>query len=212
LRRGLKLHRSIPPEQGWNEQILENLKRVGIDAREKLNSYPFQFSQGQVQRIMLAAASLSGRPALLMADEPTTSLDVTIEAQVLQLLRELTRELQLTLLLVTHNLAIVAELCDRVLVMYAGTIVEDASVHDLFQSPSHPYTRRLLKAVPRFPATGERLQGIEGQVPYLGSPLNGCPFAPRCSEHMGSICDQVVPALRASGLSRQKAACHRFHD
>ena len=159
---------------------------------------------------MIAAACLGGEPSLLLADEPTTSLDVTIEAQVLQLLRDLRRELDLALLLVTHNLAVVAELCDRVLVMYAGRLVEDGDVFSVFEHPRHPYTRQLLRSMPRFPASGQRLATLHGSVPDLTSPPSGCAFAPRCEQYIGAVCDTVLPALHPTDADHHQAACHLY--
>ena len=212
LRRVLRLHRREQPSGGYDQEIGRMLARVGVDASggSKLNQYAFNFSQGQLQRIMIAAACLGGEPSLLLADEPTTSLDVTIEAQVLQLLRDLRRELGLSLVLVTHNLALVAELCDRVLVMYAGRLVEDGDVYSVFENPRHPYTRQLLRSLPRFPAPEERPQPIPGSVPDLANPSAGCPFAPRCEQYIGSICDAVVPHLVPAGAADHRAACHLF--
>ncbi|MBV8718649.1 MAG: ABC transporter ATP-binding protein [Chloroflexi bacterium] len=209
LRRMLRLHRADEPSDGFDREIVRMLARVGVDATGKLNGYAFNFSQGQLQRIMIAAACLAGTPALLLADEPTTSLDVTIEAQVLQLLRDLRQELGLALILVTHNLALVAELCDRVLVMYAGRLVEDGDVYSVFEAPKHPYTRQLLQSLPRFPASGERLEPIAGSVPELLSVAHGCAFAPRCEQYIGAICDSEVPALVPASAS-QRAACHLY--
>jgi oligopeptide/dipeptide ABC transporter ATP-binding protein len=159
---------------------------------------------------MIAAACLSGSPSLLLADEPTTSLDVTIEAQVLQLLRDLRQELGLALILVTHNLALVAELCDRVLVMYAGRVVEDGDVYSVFEAPKHPYTRQLLRSLPRFPSSGDRLEAIPGGVPDLVSPPAGCAFAPRCERYIGAVCDNLLPPLSATDVPAQRAACHLY--
>ncbi len=212
LRRILRLHRLSPPPDGYDAEIVRMLERVGVDVRGKLESYPFTFSQGQLQRIMIAAACLGGEPALLLADEPTTSLDVTIEAQVLQLLRELRRDLGLALILVTHNLAVVAELCDRVLVMYAGRLVEQADVYTLFERPGHPYTAQLLRAIPDFPHRGGRLSPMRGGVPDLAIPTPGCPFAPRCERHLGTVCDTVAPTPRPTGAPGQWAACHLYGD
>jgi oligopeptide/dipeptide ABC transporter ATP-binding protein len=186
------------------------LARVGVDATGKLNGYAFNFSQGQLQRIMIAAACLAGSPSLVLADEPTTSLDVTIEAQVLQLLRDLRRELGLALMLVTHNLPLVAELCDRVLVMYAGRLVEDGDVYSVFEAPKHPYTQQLLRSLPRFPASDQRLEALPGGVPDLVAPPPGCAFAARCKHYLGSVCDTVVPHLTAAGAAAQRAACHLY--
>ena len=210
LRRVLRLHRREEPSGGYDREIGRMLARVGVDARGKLDQYAFNFSQGQLQRIMIAAACLGGQPSLLLADEPTTSLDVTIEAQVLQLLRDLRRELGLALVLVTHNLALVAELCDRVLVMYAGRLVEDGGVYAVFEHPSHPYTAQLLRALPRFPSTGERLDAMPGNVPDLANLSPGCAFAPRCERYLGAICDSQPPNLRSSGARGQTAACYLY--
>jgi oligopeptide/dipeptide ABC transporter ATP-binding protein len=212
LRRILRLHRASEPADGYDREIMRMLARVGVDANGKLNSYAFNFSQGQLQRIMIAAACLAGTPALLLADEPTTSLDVTIEAQVLQLLRDLRQELGLAFILVTHNLALVAELCDRVLVMYAGRLVEDGDVYSVFEAPKHPYTRQLLRSLPRFPASGQRLEGIRGAVPDLSSAATGCAFAPRCECYIGKVCDTVVPQLAPAGDTQgyHRAACHLY--
>jgi oligopeptide/dipeptide ABC transporter ATP-binding protein len=212
LRRVLRLHRREVPRSEYDREITRMLARVGVDAVGKLDRYAFNFSQGQLQRIMIAAACLGGEPSLLLADEPTTSLDVTIEAQVLQLLRDLRRELGLALVLVTHNLALVAELCDRVLVMYAGRLVEEGSVYQVFEQPSHPYTEQLLRAMPRFPHTGERLYTMPGNVPDLATAMPGCPFAPRCERFIGAICDSQRPALLPSLGASQRAACHLYAD
>ena len=210
LRRLLRLHRATPPPDGYDREIVRMLARVGVDATGKLNGYAFNFSQGQLQRMMIAAACLSGAPSLLLADEPTTSLDVTIEAQVLQLVRDLRQELGLALILVTHNLALVADLCERVLVMYAGQLVEDGDVYSVFEAPKHPYTRQLLRALPRFPASGQRLEAIAGGVPDLVTPPPGCAFAPRCAQYIGAVCDSVVPTLFPTGTPDQHAACHLY--
>ncbi len=210
LRRVLRLHRPDLPGAQHDREILAMLARVGVDARGKLDSYPFNFSQGQLQRMMIAAACLGGELALLLADEPTTSLDVTIEAQVLQLLRDLRRELGLALVLVTHNLALVAELCDRVLVMYAGRLVEQADVLTLFEAPAHPYTAQLLRSIPRFPHAGDRLYAMRGNVPELTAEPRGCPFAPRCERYLGQICDERLPALSPADAAGQLAACHLY--
>jgi oligopeptide/dipeptide ABC transporter ATP-binding protein len=210
LRRILKLHRSVVPAGGYDAEIIRMLARIGVDGRGKLSSYPFNFSQGQLQRIMIAAACLGGAPSLLLADEPTTSLDVTIEAQVLQLLRDLRQDLGLALVLVTHNLALVAELCDRVLVMYGGRLVEDGDVYTIFEQPSHPYTQQLLKTIPTFPHTGERLYAMRGNVPDLVGPAPGCAFAPRCEQYIGPVSDTTRPDLWETAVPGQRAACHLY--
>lgn len=209
FRRVLSLHRPDLKRSEYDDEILRLLKGVGIDGRGKLNSYPFQFSQGQLQRIMIALACSSKNLKLLLADEPTTSLDVTIEAQVLQLLRQLRAERNLAMVLVTHNLSVVAEICDKVVVMYAGRVVEVADVYDLFERPQHPYTQQLLKAIPMFPHVGERLYAMRGAVPALDEVIKGCTFAARCDSHLGRVCDERPPTLAAVGTRGQWAACHR---
>jgi oligopeptide/dipeptide ABC transporter, ATP-binding protein, C-terminal domain len=209
FRRVLALHRPDLSRSEYDDEIIRLLADVGIDGRGKLKSYPFQFSQGQLQRIMIAVACASKDLKVLLADEATTSLDVTIEAQVLELLRRLRRERNLAMVLVTHDLSVVAEMCDRVVVMYAGEVVEVANVYDLFERPQHPYTQQLLKAIPQFPHTGGRLYTMRGAVPRLDQPIAGCTFAPRCDRRLGSICDTVPPELRPTANDGGAvAACH----
>ncbi|HMB53154.1 MAG TPA: ABC transporter ATP-binding protein, partial [Thermoanaerobaculia bacterium] len=155
------------------------------DPHRRLDAYPHQLSGGQQQRVMIAMA-LAGEPELLLADEPTTALDVTVQAQILDLLAGLRRRLGLTVLLVTHDLAVVAETCDRVLVMYAGEIVEEAGAEELFARPAHPYTRALLAALPRLGTHRPRgeLPTLAGRVPDPAALPAGCPFHPRCPEAM----------------------------
>ncbi len=175
------------------------LRLVGISDPEKVVSfYPHQLSGGMRQRVMIAIA-LCCYPRLLIADEPTTALDVTIQAQIINLLAELRRELGIALLLITHDLAVVAEVADRVVVMYAGRVVEEASVDSLFNSPGHPYTRGLVSSVPRFSYSegmkrNKRLKGIEGMVPDLLHLPSGCSFHPRCSQRF-PLCEREVPSL-----------------
>lgn len=209
FRRVLSLHRPDLKPAEYNDEIIRLLAEVGIDGRDKLKSYPFQFSQGQLQRIMIAVACSSKNLKVLLADEPTTSLDVTIEAQVLELLRQLRAERNLAMVLVTHDLSVIAEMCDKVVVMYAGEVVEVADVFELFERPQHPYTEQLLKAIPHFPHTGGRLYAMRGAVPGLDQKIPGCTFAPRCDRYLGSICDTERPHLAATGPDGQGlAACH----
>lgn len=189
-------------------RILDALRGVGIDGAGKLKSYPFQFSQGQLQRIMIALATSSDRLQVLLCDEPTTSLDVTIEAQILDLIRRLRDERNLAVVLVTHNLPVVAEICDRVLVMYAGRIVEEAPVRKLFRDPQHPYTRQLIKSIPVFPRDGRRLHAMAGAVPNLSVDTPGCAFAPRCEERIDGLCEMVRPVLQVAPNGQSRAACH----
>ena len=209
FRRVLFLHRPDLKKHEYDEEIIRLLSDVGIEGRGKLNSYPFQFSQGQLQRIMIAIACASSDLKVLLADEPTTSLDVTIEAQVLELLRRLREQRHLGMVLVTHDLSVIAEMCDRVVVMYSGEVVEVADVYDLFERPQHPYTEQLLKAIPQFPHDGQRLYAMRGAVPSLDADLPGCPFAPRCDRYIGDICDSVKPALSpVPHATEGRAACH----
>jgi oligopeptide transport system ATP-binding protein len=189
-------------------RTIELLEMVGIpSARQRVDDYPHQFSGGMRQRVMIAMA-LSCNPQLLIADEPTTALDVTIQAQILELLRNLTREFHTAVILITHNLGVVAGMCDRVLVMYAGRIVEEAPTDLLFERPAHPYTLGLLRSVPRLDeARKERLVPIEGLPPDLINLPPGCPFAPRCA-FVGEKCFQERPELLViGGNPRHRAAC-----
>lgn len=162
------------------EKAIELLRTVGIpSAEERIDDYPHQFSGGMRQRVMIAMA-LSCKPKLLIADEPTTALDVTIQAQILALINNICRELGTSVILITHNLGIVAGLCQRVAVMYAGRIVESAGVREIFTNPKHPYTLGLLTSTPRLDKTSKRLSPIRGLPPSLLSPPRRCAFAPRC--------------------------------
>jgi oligopeptide/dipeptide ABC transporter ATP-binding protein len=159
---------------------VEILRKVGIrDPDQRVNDYPHQFSGGMRQRVLIAMA-LIGRPNLLIADEPTTALDVTVQAQILKLIRGLVAELDLAVLLITHNLGVVAQVCSHVSVMYAGNIVEDGEVRSVFKAPRHPYTAALLAAVPRAQLGRGALKGLPGVVPDLINPPPGCRFEPRC--------------------------------
>jgi oligopeptide transport system ATP-binding protein len=187
-------------------QALELMKLVGIPAPEtRLDQYPHQFSGGMRQRVMIAMA-LSCQPQLLIADEPTTALDVTIQAQILELLKDLKQKLNTAIILITHDLGVVAGLCQKVIVMYAGKIVETGSLHDIYYNPRHPYTWGLLNSVPRLDENSKRkLVPIWGQPPDLLAPPAGCRFAPRCVYAM-PICGSTPPpeALIAPG---HQAAC-----
>jgi len=163
------------------EYGMELLDKVHLpNPRRQMESYPHELSGGMRQRVLIAMA-LSGEPKLLIADEPTTALDVTIQAQILELIRELREQLNLSVIIITHDLGVVAAVCDRVLVMYAGQIVEDASIKQLFDNPAHPYTRGLLQAVPDPTKPKKKLKGIPGALPNLLNPPMGCRFQTRCS-------------------------------
>ena len=177
------------------KRAVELLDAVRIpDPERRAREYPHQLSGGLRQRAMIALA-LSAEPALVIADEPTTALDVTVQAEILDLLREMRRSFHLSLLLITHDLGVIAEMADRVAVMYCGRIVEQAPVADLFASPSHPYTRGLLASIPGG-APGERLSAIPGTVPGLGNLPPGCAFAPRCPDRFDP-CDKAPPGVTA---------------
>ena len=185
------LHQRLDKKAAW-ERAIEMLERVKMPvARERIKDYPHQFSGGMRQRVMIAMA-LSCNPSILIADEPTTALDVTIQAQILDLIRELQQEFNMAVIMITHNLGVVAELTDNVVVMYAGKPVEHADVNRIFQDPKHPYTWGLLHSIPKLYERKERLIPIEGQPPSLIDLPPGCPFAPRCQFAM-EICVQADP-------------------
>jgi oligopeptide/dipeptide ABC transporter ATP-binding protein len=189
------------------QRAVELLRRVEIpSARERAGDYPHQFSGGMRQRVMIAIA-LACEPRLLIADEPTTALDVTIQDQILGLIRRLQREMGLAVLLITHDLGVVAQVADRGLVMYAGRLVEQAPVSALFAQPAHPYTAALLASMPSLNERVAHLRTIDGQVPALDALPPGCRFAPRCT-HREAVCDAAVPELRDAGGGR-RAACVR---
>ena len=168
-------------------RAINMLQRVGIqDAERRIRAYPHQFSGGMRQRVMIAMALIT-HPELLIADEPTTALDVTVQAQILELIKNMQSELGMAVILVTHDLGVIAESCDRVHVMYAGRIVESASTTELFAAPKHPYTRALMASIPATQRKGEILHTIAGSPPDLTREIAGCPFAPRC-EHAAPKC------------------------
>ena len=199
-----RLHRNVTAAEARRESI-EILGMVGIGAAEsRLEQYPHELSGGLRQRAMIAMA-LACRPDLLIADEPTTALDVTVQAQILDLLRRLQREIGMSVLLISHDLGIVAEVCEQVLVMYAGRIVERAAVTQLFRRPRHPYTVGLLSSPPRLGRRCETLPTIPGMVPAAGQRGPGCHFADRCPR-VGERCRHEVPPLAAVG-SDHEVAC-----
>lgn len=183
------------------------LEMVGIsEASRRLSGYPHQLSGGLRQRVLIAMA-LACKPQLLIADEPTTALDVTIQAQVLDLLLKLQQKEKLTVLFITHDLAIVSQICNRVIVMYAGQIMEEANVEELFESPQHPYTVGLLKGRPVVDQKMASLYSIPGQPPDLSQSITGCPFAPRCDRRM-DVCCQPIACKELSAT--HKVACHLY--
>jgi oligopeptide/dipeptide ABC transporter ATP-binding protein len=193
-----ELHRDWSSEVE-EEKVIEMLAKVGIpDPKRRAESYPHELSGGMAQRIMIAMA-LACEPELLIADEPTTALDVTIQAQILDLIRDLQQKSNTAVILITHDLGIVAEMADRVAVMYAGEIVEEADVRTMFRNPLHPYTKGLIGSIPVLGALRERLDVIPGVVPSMINLPAGCRFAPRCGprvEHGLQICTQQEPDLR----------------
>ena len=202
----LGLHRGLTGAAAQAE-VLRLFDMVGIpDARRRIDAYPHEMSGGQNQRVMIAMA-LAGQPDLLVADEPTTALDATIQAQILDLLRRLQAELGMALVLISHDLGVVAEMCARVGVMYAGRIVELAPASALFTHPAHPYTRGLLAALPEMEGKRRRLASIEGAVPEPWNMPVGCAFAPRCAE-ASSTCAVAVPAFREAGAGHVAACVH----
>jgi peptide/nickel transport system ATP-binding protein len=203
----LLVHRRASRQEA-REQAIELLRAVRIpDPAARVRDYPHQLSGGLRQRVMIAIA-LACRPSLVIADEPTTALDVTIQAQILDLLREMKATFHLSLLLITHDLGVIAETADRVAVMYAGRIVETGPVRQIFRQPAHPYTRGLLASMPGG-APGQRLRAIEGSVPLLGALPSGCAFNPRCPDRF-EPCTAVRPPDFAAGPS-QTAKCY-LHD
>jgi len=188
------------------QKALDVLESVYIPNPEQtLNKYPHQLSGGQLQRIMIAMV-IACKPQLLIADEPTTALDVTIQAQVLLLIRELALENQLAILFITHDLSVVATLCDRVAVMYAGTIVESGDVVDVFENPAHPYTKKLLQTVPAIGKNTSRLEFIPGQVPDMSNLPSGCAFQSRCEAVMDKCRKESPAAIEIN--SSHKVVCH----
>jgi oligopeptide/dipeptide ABC transporter ATP-binding protein len=191
------------------KRVIEMLKLVRIpDPEQRVAEYPHQFSGGMKQRAMIAMM-ISGNPSLLIADEPTTALDVTIQAQILDLMRDLRRKFGTSVLLITHNLGVVAEMCDRVAVMYAGNIVEQAEIMTLFRSPKHPYTKALLAAVPKVGSKKRELETIPGTVPSLITPPPGCKFNPRCPYVM-DICRKEFPQMIKIG-KEHLVRCHLYN-
>ncbi len=200
----LEAHSAVSKEEA-RERALGLLRLVGIsDPVQRLSEYPHQFSGGMRQRVMIAIA-LSCKPKLILADEPTTALDVTIQAQILELVRDLTQKFGVALMIITHNLGVVARYADRVNVMYAGKIIESAGARELYENPRHPYTLGLLRSVPRLDQPRKaKLDPIEGQPPDLWNLPQGCSFLPRCRFAVEK-CGQEVPPLREMGDSHRSA-------
>ncbi len=204
----LRVHERLPQKQAFARTI-EMLKLVQIpNAEARVNDYPHQFSGGMRQRVMIAMA-LACQPKLVIADEPTTALDVTIQAQILDLLQDMKERFGMAVMLITHAMGVVAETAQRVVVMYAGKVVEEADVDSLFADPRHPYTQGLIRSIPRIDLDSEhktRLETIGGSVPILINPAPGCRFAPRC-RHVMSVCREREPVLREIAAGH-RMACH----
>ena len=206
----VQLHRRVSRAEAWTEAV-RMLELVEIpDPATRARSYPHQLSGGMRQRVMIAMA-LSCDPELLIADEPTTALDVTIQAQILELLDNLRARLGMALLLITHDLGVVAERAERVLVMYAGRVVEEGPVAEVFTSPKHPYTRGLLRSVPRLGRPHARLEAIPGQVPRLTELPSGCRFRDRCDRAL-QACATLDPPLEEFAIARRAACPVTIHD
>jgi len=200
----LQIHKKAGRKEAFRKSV-ELLGEVGISRPEEVaQSYPHQLSGGMRQRVMIAMAIACG-PKLLIADEPTTALDVTIQAQILDLIRRLKDELNMSLLMISHDLGVVADMCERVMVMYAGKIVEEADVRELFRNPKHPYTAGLMRSIPQLDQETKRLYSIPGNVPTPKDMPRGCAFAPRC-EHASARCFEEAPPLAPVGRGHL-AAC-----
>ncbi|MED4203301.1 ABC transporter ATP-binding protein [Neobacillus mesonae] len=197
MRETIMLHLGMS-KKASHQYAIEKLKSVGIQRAEQvMEDYPHQLSGGMRQRVIIAM-QISCNPSLLIADEPTTALDVTIQAQILKLMEEIQVKTNMGILLITHDLGVVAEICDRVIVMYAGRIVEEASAVELFENPKHPYTKGLMESAPKIGAKKDRLNSITGTVPNPNNMPKGCKFAPRCPVAM-AVCHEKEPELMGAG-------------
>jgi oligopeptide/dipeptide ABC transporter ATP-binding protein len=203
IQRVVRQHMRVTKQQAL-EKVRTVLTAVGLpDVERILDSYPHQLSGGMQQRVMIAMA-LSCNPRLLIADEPTTALDVTIQAQILSLLRELQKKFAISVILITHNLGVIAQTCDRLAVLYGGRVAESGSTRDIFNHPQHPYTRGLMSAIPRPDGRGKKMATIPGTVPSNPGAMIGCPFAPRC-EFVMDNCHAENPALFSVGENHRSA-------
>jgi peptide/nickel transport system ATP-binding protein len=192
------------------ERAVQLLRRVGIpDPEKRIFTYPHEYSGGMRQRVLIALA-ISGRPELLIADEPTTALDVSVQAQILRLIAELVREINLTVMLITHNIGVVAQLCNRIAVMYAGNVVESGPTREILRNPKHPYTKGLMQAIPADNSVRGSLQGVAGNVPSLLAPPSGCRFHTRCS-HVTDRCKAALPPMQIVAPDHE-VACVLYED
>ena len=211
----IMLHRTKDKREA-RQIAIDLLRDVGIPMpEERLNAYSWQLSGGLRQRAMIAMA-LSCNPRLLIADEPTTAVDVTTQAQVLRLLRELQERRNAAIIFITHDLGVIAQVADYVVVMYLGLVMEQGAVDDIFHAPKHPYTQALLRSIPSINSTPhEELPTISGSIPHPFNKPRGCPFHPRCPQAMPGKCDQRTPALLPVGApasAQQLASCFLYHD
>ena len=207
MSRVIRFHKGVSRREALALAV-DMLRRVGIpSAAERLNAYPYQFSGGMNQRILIAMA-LSCEPKLLIADEPTTALDVTVQSEILDLLRELRTKTGTAIILISHDLGVITEFCDRVLVMYAGRVVEENTTDRLFRHPRMPYTQALLRVLPRIDDPERRLAVLPGQMPQLHNMPSGCPFHPRCV-HAADPCVTIAPPLRTMAPG-ERVACHIY--
>ncbi|MFC1521582.1 ABC transporter ATP-binding protein [Elusimicrobiota bacterium] len=187
----------------------ELLEKVGIpNAAKRLNDYPHQFSGGMRQRVMIAMA-MAMNPSVLIADEPTTALDVTIQAQILKLISDMQKKNHMALILITHNMGVVAETADEIIVMYAGKIAEKGSAEDIFDKPKHPYTQGLLNSIPKLQSKSDRLVPIEGQPPVLTDEIVGCPYSPRCKSARKICLEQLPPLIKCD---KQIVSCWLYAE
>ena len=207
----IQLHQDVGKEEARNRTI-ELLRMVGIPRPERrIDEYPFELSGGLRQRVMIAMA-LSCNPKILIADEPTTALDVTTQAQILDLLREIQARTGMSVIIITHDMGVIAEMADDVIVMYLGRVVESGPVDEIFHQPKHPYTQALLRSIPSiFAEPRKKLPTIAGSIPHPHNRPAGCPFHPRCAERMPGICDVHEPQLLPIG-DVQMASCFLYHD
>jgi oligopeptide/dipeptide ABC transporter ATP-binding protein len=208
----IRLHKKVDPKQA-RARAVELFKMVGIPRAEgRLDEYSWQLSGGLRQRAMIAMA-LAGGPRLLIADEPTTALDVTTQAQILELLRQLQRETGMAIMLITHDLGVIAEMADEVVVMYLGRVVETSAVDEIFHAPKHPYTKALLRSIPGVQQEARvKLPTIAGSIPHPFARPAGCPFHPRCSEAIAGRCDVDVPEMLRLGANGTRVSCHLYDE
>ncbi|MBS3679027.1 ABC transporter ATP-binding protein [Ornithinibacillus massiliensis] len=209
LREAIRIHQKVSKNKA-NQKSIEMLKLVGIPrAEEVMNEYPHQLSGGMRQRVMIAIA-MSCDPEILIADEPTTALDVTIQAQILDLMKKLNKEKDTAILLITHDLGVVAEICDRVVVMYSGQVVEEGTTREILKDPTHPYTKGLIRSIPKLHEKNQKLYSIPGTVPKPKMGMNGCRFKDRC-EFAFERCSTETPELFSLANNRS-SRCFLLND